>query len=161
MKIARRLPLILVVCSVVSVDQAWAKVTCHNINTKGDGQIDFVANSSNGRFIGGGLLHGTTHGEFAFTSFDSTTGVGTYDGTFTITTNHGVLILHVFDGVFDQGTGAFRNDSRAMLGTGRFHDFSGGLFFEGVVAPDGNYTDKITGEVCFDLAADNDLLRPE
>jgi len=162
MRAERKLSLILAVCgSLVPMHHASGEVTCHKINTKGAGQIDFVTNSSDGRFIGGGLLRGTTHGAFAFTSFDPTTGIGTYAGTFTITTKHGTLILQVFDGIFNEGTGVFSNDSKAIAGTGRFQNATGGLFFDGIVAPDGSYTDEISGEVCLDLAPGDDLLGPE
>jgi hypothetical protein len=146
-------PLLLAVIATALVMSApaWAGVTCHKINAKGDGQINFATNSSDGVIKGGGLLHGTTHGEFAFTGFDPDTGIGTFEGTFTITTKHGTLTLFVFDGVFDMTTGEFTNDSVVIDGRGRFDDATGGLFFEGVVFPDGSYIDDITGEICLDL----------
>ena len=140
----QRLP-VLVVGALLFTHPARADQTCHRINTKGQGQVHFDTNSSDGEIVGGGLLHGTTHGDFRFT------GPGTYEGTFTITTMQGTLILHLFNGVFDTGTGQFSNDSVVIDGTGRFEDATGGLFFEGVVAPDGSYTDRITGQICVDL----------
>jgi hypothetical protein len=140
-------PLLLAVIAttLVMYGPAWAVETCHKINAKGKGQINFATNSSDGVIKGGGLLEGTTHGEFTFT------GVGTYEGTFAIATRHGTLTLFLFDGVFDTTTGEFSNDSVVVGGTGRFDDATGGLFFEGVVFPDGSYTDDITGEICLDL----------
>jgi hypothetical protein len=141
-------PLLLAIVAtafVMSVP-AWAVETCHKINAKGQGEINFATSSSDGVFKGGGLVHGTTHGEFEFT------GPNTYEGTFTITTRHGTLTLHLFNGVFDATTGVFSNDSVVIDGTGRFEGATGGLFFEeGVVYPDGSYTDHITGQICLDL----------
>jgi hypothetical protein len=137
--------LVVLVGGLLITNSAQAEQTCHQINAKGKGQVHFDTNTSDGQIIGGGLLHGTTHGEFTFT------GVDTFEGTFTITTNHGTLILHTFDGVFDAGTGAFSNNSVVIAGTGRFEDATGGLFFEGAVASDGSYTDQITGQICLDL----------
>lgn len=134
----------LFVGALLITNLARAEQTCHAINAKGKGQIHFDTDSSDGQIIGGGLLHGTTHGEFTFT------GPGTYEGTFTITTKQGTLILHLFAGVFDTGTGKFSNQSVVIAGTGRFENAAGGLFFEGVVDPDGSYTDRITGEIRLD-----------
>ena len=142
--------LVLVGVSLVPVNPAFAGVTCHQINAKGEGQVNFDTNSSVGQIIGGGLLHGTTEGFFTFTSFDPDTGVGTYEGTFRITTKHGTLTLHMFDGIFNTQTGVFSNDSTAVAGTGKLEGPTGGLFFEGVVAPDGHFTDTIRGEICLD-----------
>jgi hypothetical protein len=138
----RPLWLAVIVTTLLSSAPAGAVVTCHRINARGEGQINFESNSSDGVFKGAGQLNGTTHGDFEFT------GINTYEGVFTVTARHGTLTLFLFDGIFDATTGEFSNDSVVIAGTGRFEDATGGIFFEGVVFPDGSYTDDITGEIC-------------
>jgi hypothetical protein len=138
------LVLVLIGGSLAPLRLAQANDDCQKINAKGKGQINFTTNSSIGQILGGGRLHGTTEGLFTFT------GVDTYEGTFRITTKHGTLTLHMFEGRFNTQTGLFSNDSRVVAGTGKWEDATGGLFFEGSVAPDGRYTDTIRGEVCLD-----------
>jgi len=153
MNIGRRsLVLLMVMCSsLLAASQAGAKVRCHDIHTVGVGQIHFASNSSDGRFLGRGLLHGKVHGEFTFTGPDS------YEGTFTITTHHGVLVLHTFDGFFDSITGEFRNDSSVIAGTGRFEEARGRLFFQGFVAlPSDRFIEHITGKICLEARPDED-----
>jgi hypothetical protein len=58
--------------------------------------------------------------------------------------------LREFDGLFDTQTGAFRSNCVATHGTGIFEGATGGLFFEGVGAPDGSYIDKIDGDIELD-----------
>jgi hypothetical protein len=68
--------LILVGSTLVTVNPARAIETCHKIKAKGQGQITSqtaTGAATEGRIIGGGLVHGTTTAELTFTSFDPQT----------------------------------------------------------------------------------------
>jgi hypothetical protein len=144
--------LVAVVGTLAMVHPVQAVETCHKINAKGKGQITSqttIGATTISQIIGGGLLHGTTEAELAFTSVDQATGVATFEGPFVLTTRHGTLTLFVFNGVFNLVTGEFSSDSIVQEGTGRFTGASGGLFLHGFTAPDGSFIDdEISGTIC-------------
>jgi hypothetical protein len=150
------LPMLVVLISALAlVSPARAVETCHKVNAKGEGRITSqtpTTATTESQIIGGGLLHGTTQATLAFTSFDPSTGVATFDGTLVLTTEQGTLTLSVFNGVFNTQTGEFHNDSAVANGTDRFDGATGSIFFHGFVFPDGHFVDDaLSGEVCVDM----------
>ena len=140
--------LVVLVGGMAAAGPADAQVACVRVNTRVEGTADFTTNTVQGAFVGGGVLHGTAEGSFAFTSTDPVTGTATYVGTYLITTKHGTLSLDLFGGVIDLATLTGSNDSVVTGGTGRFEGATGGLVFEGGVQPDGTFADDLTGTVC-------------
>jgi hypothetical protein len=137
--------------SLAAAGPAQAEVTRHKINAKAEGAFTGPTTTES-QIIGGGILHGTTTAELIITGIDPTTGFLTFIGTLVLTNDHGTLTLAVFDGLFDQLTGEFSNDSAVIDGSDRFEAATGELFFHGFVAPDGTFTDDaIVGEVYVDL----------
>ena len=140
---------------VVFAGPAWGETVCIPINARGEGRITsqtLTETDTESRIKGGGIIHGTTTAQLFPTGFDPATGIETFEGSLVLTTKHGTLTLFVFNGVFDTTTGQFSNDSTVVDGTGRFDGASGGLFFHGVVAADGTFTDdEITGEICVEV----------
>ncbi len=139
---------------LIAASPAWADLTNHKINARGQGQITSettAGGTTKSRIIGGGLLQGTTTSELIFTGFDPRTGDVFYEGTLVLTTRHGTLTLSIFNGVLAP-TGEFSNDSAVTGGTGRFAEATGSLFFHGFVAADGTFTDDaIRGTISVDL----------
>jgi hypothetical protein len=68
---AGRLYFVALVSALMSMTQAHAAQSCHKINAKGVGQ-DLGGGMTMARIIGGGLLQGTTEGNFTITGASGT-----------------------------------------------------------------------------------------
>lgn len=132
---------------------ALADVSCHNINAKGTGQ-DFGGGQTQADITGGGLLHGTTQGQFTSTA-TADPHVFTLTGTVTFTpnnTNYGTLTLAV-TGTFNTAVGDFAASGPVTGSTGKLAGATGNLTFTGnenLAA--GTFTETVDGNICADLA---------
>lgn len=116
---------------------------CHKINAKGKGGITSTEGPvvTEADIIGGGLLNGKTRAEFTFVSEDQ------FAGTLNLVTKHGSIQFVVHDGKI---TGDhFRATAIAVSSSGKLAGASGSLLLEGISDPSGDFTEKITGEICF------------
>jgi hypothetical protein len=128
---------------------AQAEESCHKINAKGVGQ-DLGGGVTVARVIGGGLLHGTTEGNFIITGFSGT--VASFEGTVEFTTRHGALTVTV-SGTLDVATGEFSASGPVTGATGKLAGATGSLSLAGTQdLSDGSFVEDITGEICVDLA---------
>lgn len=144
-----RLILFVILGTLMMVSQAQAAESCHKINAKGVGQ-DLGGGTTEAQIIGGGLLHGTTEGNFTGTGFSGT--VFSFEGTVAFTTNHATLTVTVA-GTLDVTTGEFSASGTVTGATGKLAGATGGLSFEGVEdLSDGSFVEHVTGEICVDLA---------
>ena len=146
----RTLRLILFVSlgTLMMVSQAQAKESCHKINAKGVGQ-DLGGGVTEAQIIGGGLLHGTTEGNFTVTGVSGT--VASFVGTVEFTTKHGTLTVTV-EGTLDLATGEFSASGTVTDATGKLAGATGDLSLEGVEDfSDGSFVEEVTGEICVDL----------
>jgi hypothetical protein len=141
--------------SLAATGPVLCETVCIPINAKGEGQFTsqtLTETDTESRLIGGGILHGTTTAQLFPTGFDPATGIETFVGTLVLTTDHGTLTLSVLNGVFNTFTGEFSNDSAVVDGTDQFDGATGTLFFHGIVAADGTFTDdEISGEICVEM----------
>ena len=134
---------------IATLGQAQAAVSCHKINAKGIGQ-DLGGGITEARIIGGGLLHGTTQGNFVITG--GAPPVFSIAGTVTFTTRQATLTVAVA-GTFDVATGAFVATGPVMSATGKLTGATGTLTLEGVEdLSNGRFTEEVSGLVCADLA---------
>ena len=94
------------------------------------------------KIIGGGLLNGTTRAVFTFVSAEG------FIGELNLVTKHGSVQFVINDGQFigDQ----FRATAIAVGGSGKLAGASGSMVLEGVSEPSGDFTQNISGEICFD-----------
>lgn len=137
------------ILAALTIDgQAQAEESCHKINAKGIGQ-DRGGGLTVARVIGGGLLHGTTEGNFVITGFSGT--VASFEGTVEFTTMHGTLTVTV-SGTFDVATGEFGASGPVTGATGKLTGATGSLSLAGTQDADGSFVEDITGEICVDLA---------
>lgn len=118
---------------------------CHKINAKGEGSIVSMAGPeviTEAHIIGGGLLNGKTWAVFHFVSEEG------FIGKLDLVTKHGSIQFVINDGQFtgDQ----FRATAIAVSGSGKLAGASGSLVLEGVSEANGDFTEKISGEICFD-----------
>jgi hypothetical protein len=144
-------PLISVVffCTLSMATSAQARESCHAINAKGVGQ-DLGEGQTEAQILGGGLLHGTTAGNFAITGFSGT--VASIAGTVKFTTKHGTLTVDV-TGTLDTATGEFNASGPVSDATGKLAGATGNLALSGVEnLSDGSFVEEVTGEICVDLA---------
>jgi hypothetical protein len=152
MKAVRRVVLLLlfvVVGTLVTVSQARAAVSCHKINAKGVGQ-DLGGGVTEADIIGGGLLQGTTVGNFVITGFSGT--VASIEGTVVFTTNQATLTVTV-TGIFDVATGEFSASGTVTGATGKLAGATGALLLEGIEdLSNGRFVEDVTGTICVDLA---------
>jgi hypothetical protein len=149
MKAVIRLLLVVIVGTLVMASHAEAAESCHKINAKGVGQ-DLGGGMTEAQIVGGGLLHGTTEGNFIITGFSGT--VASFGGTVEFTTNHGTLTVTVA-GTFDVTTGEFSASGPVTGATGKLAGATGSLSLEGVQdLSDGSFVEDVTGEICVDLA---------
>ena len=142
------LSLIVVVCTMMMASQASAQVSCHKINAKGVGQ-DLGGGITQANIIGGGLLQGTTEGNFTITGFSGT--VASFAGTVEFTTKKATLTVTVA-GIFDVATGKFSASGPVTGATGKLAGATGNLLLLGVQLPDGSFVEDVTGQICVDLA---------
>ena len=144
-------PMLLVVIAVtlVMATPALAEESCHKINAKGVGQDNFDG-TTDAVVIGGGLLHGTTEGNFVLTDFDFPDAF--IAGTVKFTSNRATLTVTGMGSV-DVTTGEFTFVGLVTDTTGKLAGATGELFFEGVEdLSDGSFVEDVTGEICVDLA---------
>ena len=146
MKIARKmkgLAVTAVLGSVLVAGQADAGVSCHKINAKGIGQ-DLGAGVTQAQIIGGGLLNGTTQGNFAITG--GAPPVFSLAGTVMFTTKQATLTVTV-SGTFDVSTGNFAASGPVTAATGKLAGATGTLMLEGL-------EDLATGKFVEDVRGD-------
>jgi hypothetical protein len=84
--------LFMVVGILMTVSHGRAEVSCHKINAKGVGQ-DLGGGTATADIIGGGLLQGTTVGNFTITG--GAFPVFSIAGTVEFTTNNGTLTVTI------------------------------------------------------------------
>jgi hypothetical protein len=137
------------VVALAVVSPAGAGVSCHKINAKGVGQ-DLGDGATMADIIGGGLLQGTTAGQFAITG--GSPPVFTIAGTVEFTTQRGTLTVTVA-GTFDVATGEFSASGPVTDATGKLAGATGSLTLAGVEnLADGSFVETVAGGVCVDLA---------
>ena len=102
----------IVVGMSMAAGSANAALSCHKINAKGIGQ-DLGNGSTQATIIGGGILHGTTLGQFSIISVNPP--VASFEGTVTFTTKQGGAVVTV-DGVLDITTGEFSASGLSRAG---------------------------------------------
>jgi hypothetical protein len=142
---ALALSLVVGLSTLLITGHAQAAGSCHKINAKGVGQ-DLGGGITQAHVIGGGLLHGTTAGNFAITGISD--GVATITGTVAFTANKGTLSVSV-SGTFNTNTGAFSAAGPVAASTGKLGGASGNLSFNGVESlADGSFVENIDGEIC-------------
>jgi hypothetical protein len=139
----------LLILGAVAATDATAEVSCHNINAKGVGQ-DLGEGKTVADIIGGGLLQGTTEGNFTVTGFSGS--VASFVGTVVFTTNNGTLTV-TLEGTLDVATGEFAASGPVTDATGKLEGATGSLDFSGVEDfSDGSFVEEVIGNVCVDLA---------
>ena len=144
-----RLTVLVTLSIMMMASQSHAAESCHNINAKGVGQ-DLGGGTTQAQIIGGGLLHGTTEGNFTITGVSGT--VASFEGTVEFTTGHGTLTVTVV-GSLDVATGRFSASGTVSDATGKLTGATGELSFEGIEnLSDGSFVEDVTGEICVDLA---------
>ncbi len=148
MRLHRRVVALLLVVGFITtlaVSPAQAASGCHEINAKGVGQ-DAGGGVTHAQVIGGGLLHGTTDGNFAITAVNGT--VASISGTVTFTTNQATLTVSV-DGTFDTSNGAFDASGPVSGATGKLAGATGNLSLVGVEnLSNGRFVEDIDGRIC-------------
>jgi hypothetical protein len=144
-----RLILFAMLGGLMMVNQTQAAVSCHKINAKGVGQ-DLGNGMTEAQIIGGGLLHGTTKGNFVVTGGSAP--VFLIAGTVKFTTHQGTLTVSV-TGTLNVATGEFSASGPVTDATGQLAGATGELSLEGVEnLGDGSFVEDVTGEICVDLA---------
>jgi hypothetical protein len=137
---------------------ASAGESCHKINASASG-ISLTDATTNpvvtaGDTRGGGLLQGTTSGVSLVTSFD-TFPLLPFTGPQTFTTNRGTVTFtvtgEVVIGSEPDGSNAYWNDGTVTSSTGKLAGATGNIAVVGVQAPDGSFTQTMTGEICVNL----------
>jgi len=141
--------LFVVAVSLLVVRPAHAAVSCHKINAKGEGQ-DLGGGITEAQIIGGGILHGTTQGNFAITG--GSPPVLSIAGTVTFMTGKGTLTVTV-TGTFNVATGHFLVSGPVTAATGRLTGATGNLVLDGLEdLASGKFVEDVSGLVCVDLA---------
>lgn len=138
--------------TVVAPGVAHAGESCHEINATGTGQA-LSPTTTEATIRGGGLLHGTTTGDFSVTGSTETGFL--IAGTVSFTVNRATLDVVVAGTVDPVGTGGaltFALASTGMSGTGKLAGATGTLTFAGAGADDGSFTEDVTGRICVDLS---------
>ena len=152
MKAVRRvvlLVLFVVVGTLLTASEARAAISCHKINAKGVGQ-DLGDGVTEANIIGGGLLQGTTAGNFVIMGFAGT--VASIEGTVVFTTSQATLTVTV-TGIFDVATGEFSASGAVTGATGKLAGATGTLLLEGIEDfSDFTFVEDVTGTICVDLA---------
>jgi hypothetical protein len=139
---------VMVAGTLMMISEAQAEISCHKINAKGVGQ-DLGGGMTEAHIIGGGLLHGTTDGNF---STSGSPPVFSIAGTVTFTTNKATLTVSV-TGTFNVATGEFMAFGPVTEATGKLAGAAGTLLFEGVEdLSSGMFAEDVTGVICVNLA---------
>jgi hypothetical protein len=143
----------LLLCALIGVltmiSLAQAAVSCHKINAKGIGQ-DLGGGVTNANIDGGGLLNGTTVGNFTITGFSPP--LASFVGTVQFTANRATLIVTVA-GILDVATGEFSASGPVTGATGKLAGATGTLLLDGIEdLSNGSFVEDVTGLVCADLA---------
>lgn len=134
---------------MIAPGTASAAPSCHNINGKGAGQ-DPGRGQTVARIGGGGLLRGTTAGDFTVTGASGT--ILNISGKVTFTTHQGTLTVSV-SGTLDTITGTFRTAGPVTASTGKLASATGSLTFDGTEnLGTGSFVEDVSGTVCVDLA---------
>lgn len=134
--------------TLMAVSHAQAAVSCHKINAKGAGQ-DLGAGVTQAQIIGGGLIHGTTQGNFVASGAPPILAIA---GTVMFTTHKGSLMVTV-NGTFDVTTGSFITTGPVTAATGKLAGATGTLTLEGIEdLATGKFVEDVRGLVCVDLA---------
>jgi hypothetical protein len=135
--------------SVSSNPNPEVAVSCHKINAKGIGQ-DLGNGMTQANILEGGLLQGTTKGNFVITGLART--VASLEGTVEFTTNRGTLTVTV-TGTLDTATGEFSAFGPVTDATGKLAGATGTLNLKGVEdLSNGSFVEDVTGRICVDLA---------
>ena len=144
-----RLYFFALVGALMMITQAHAAQSCHKINARGVGQ-DLGGGKTIARIIGGGLLHGTTEGNFTTTGISGT--VASIAGTVEFTTNKATLTVTIA-GVFDVSNGEFSASGPVTAATGKLAGAIGTLLLQGVEnLTDGTFVEDVIGSICVNLA---------
>jgi hypothetical protein len=148
--LTRIISLFLILAStLIMISPAYAATSCHKIKAKGVGQ-DLGSGQTVATIKGGGLLQGTTVGNFAITGVSGS--VATIEGTVRFTTNRATLIVSVV-GTFDVASGEFSASGPVTSATGKLAGTTGNLTLAGVEnLSDGSFVEDVTGTICVDLA---------
>ncbi len=135
--------------SLVRVSPAQAAESCHKVNAKGVGQ-DLGNGTTVANIIGGGLLQGTTAGNFVISG--GAFPVFSIAGTVKFTTNKATLTVTI-TGSFDVSTGQFSATGPVTEATGKLAGATGSLVLSGLEnLADGSFVEDVTGRICVDLA---------
>jgi hypothetical protein len=141
--------LVALIGTVMMIGESQAGVSCHKINAKGTGQ-DLGGGVTNANINGGGLLNGTTVGNFAIIGFDPP--VASIVGTVVFTTKRATLTVTVA-GTFDTNTGEFIASGPVTGATGKLAGATGTLLLDGIQdLANGTFVEDVTGVVCVDLS---------
>ena len=133
---------------IATLSHAHAAVSCHKINAKGVGQ-DLGAGVTEARIVGGGLLQGTTRGNF--TVAGGAPPVFVIGGTVVFTTQQATLTV-ALTGTFDVATGAFVTTGPVLSSTGKLAGATGTLTLDGIQdLSSGRFTEEVSGLICVDL----------
>lgn len=122
----------------------YTATSCHKINAKGVGQ-DLGGGITQANISGGGLLHGTTEGNFDITGVAGT--IASFEGTVKFTTSQGTLTVSV-TGTLDITTGEFSSTGPVTDATGKLADASGDISLNGVEdLSSGSFVEDVTGTI--------------
>jgi hypothetical protein len=144
-----RLVVVASIGALMMIAQAQAAVSCHKINADGVGQ-DLGGGVTHATIKGGGLLQGTTVGNFTITGISPP--VASFAGTVEFTTNRATLTVTVA-GLLDVVTGEFSASGPVTDATGKLAGATGTLQLDGVEdLSTGSFVEEVTGLVCVDLA---------
>ena len=137
-----------IAAAFVGVGTTQAGVSCHKINAKGAGQ-DLGGGITTAQIIGGGLLHGTTQGNFSIAGGPPEFSIA---GTVMFTTKHSTLTVGV-TGTFNVAMGNFIATGPVTVATGKLGGATGTLTLEGVEdLATGKFVEDVSGVICVDLA---------
>ena len=145
-------PFLGLVATLLCASSAGAAVSCHKINAKGVGQ-DLGGGLTQAQIIGGGLLHGTTAGNF--TVVGGSPPVLLINGTVTFTVNKGTLTVQVsgsFD-ISDPSDAKFVVSGPVTAAAGQLAGATGTLMIDGDESlATGKFTEELSGLICVNLA---------
>jgi hypothetical protein len=140
--------LVMFVASLMMFGQTQAAESCHKINAKGEGQ-DLGGGHTVATLKGGGLLNGSTEGQFSTAGSPPALDIA---GTVKFTTKQATLTVYGA-GKIDGSTGEFYASGPVIAATGKLEGATGTLTFQGVEnLSTGSFVETITGQICVDLA---------
>jgi len=132
---------------------ARAAESCHKINAKGVGQ-QVSDTETTATILGGGLLHGTTYGDFSGSIPDYSNYppiIAFSEGTITFTTNRGTLTVTVAGTMEFTLTGQmiFIGEGAVTDAAGKLAGATGNLHFDAVEdMTTGSFVETVTGNIC-------------